>query len=89
MRFISWNVNSLRNCMKKGFYEFLVETDADIFAVQETKMQEEQKTFDFPGYHEYWFSAIKKGYSGTLILTKKDLYQLVMVLITKYWMKVE
>lgn len=72
MRFISWNVNSLRNCMKKGFYEFLVETDADIFAVQETKMQEEQKTFDFPGYHEYWFSAIKKGYSGTLILTKKE-----------------
>lgn len=72
MRFISWNVNSLRNCMKKGFYEFLVETDADIFAVQETKMQEEQKTFDFPGYHEYWFSAIRKGYSGTLILTKKE-----------------
>ncbi len=73
MRFVSWNVNSLRNCINKNnFYEFFNSVDADIFAVQETKMQEEQKTFDFPGYHEYWFSAQKKGYSGTLILTKRE-----------------
>lgn len=72
MRFISWNVNGLRACMKKGFKEFFDEMDADIFAIQETKMQEEQKEFDFNGYHEYWNSAGKKGYSGTLIYTKEE-----------------
>lgn len=70
MKFISWNVNGLRACMKKGFADFFHKIDADIFAVQETKMQEEQKDFTFPGYHEYWNSALKKGYSGTLIYAK-------------------
>ncbi|MGI6710801.1 MAG: exodeoxyribonuclease III [Bacilli bacterium] len=71
MKFISWNVNGLRAAIKKGFFDFFNKMDADIFAIQETKMQEEQKDFVFPGYHEFWSSAIKKGYSGTLILTKK------------------
>ena len=71
MKFISWNVNGLRACMNKGFEDFFKEMDADIFAVQETKMKEEQKTFDFPGYYEYWNCADKAGYSGTLVYTKK------------------
>lgn len=70
MKFISWNVNGLRACMKKGFEEFFYDMDADFFCIQETKMQEDQKTFQFKGYYEYWNSAIKKGYSGTLIYTK-------------------
>lgn len=70
MKFISWNVNGLRSAMNKGFKEFFDDMDADIFAIQETKMQEEQKEFDFPGYYEYWNCAEKKGYSGTLIYTK-------------------
>lgn len=57
--------------MNKGFKDFFMEIDADIFAIQETKMQEEQKEFAFPGYYEYWNSAQKKGYSGTLIYTKE------------------
>lgn len=71
MKFISWNVNGLRAAMKKGFENFFFEQDADIFAIQETKMQEEQKEFDFKDYHEYWNCADKKGYSGTLIYTKE------------------
>ncbi|MFA7560490.1 MAG: exodeoxyribonuclease III [Candidatus Izemoplasmatales bacterium] len=71
MNFITWNVNGLRAARKKGFDEFFNDSAADIFAIQETKMQEEQKDFDFPGYHEYWNCADKKGYSGTLIYTKK------------------
>lgn len=71
MKYISWNVNGLRAAMKKGFMSFFDEMDADIFAIQETKMQEEQKDFDFPGYHQFWSSAIKRGYSGTLILSKE------------------
>lgn len=71
MKFISWNVNGLRAASKKGFMDFFKSMDADIFAIQETKMQENQKEFDIEGYHEYWFSAIKKGYSGTLIYTKQ------------------
>ncbi|MFY9421791.1 MAG: exodeoxyribonuclease III [Bacilli bacterium] len=70
MKFISWNVNGLRAAMRKGFKDFFDEVDADIFAIQETKMQEEQKAFDFPGYYEYWNCAERKGYSGTLIYTK-------------------
>ncbi|HEY8395751.1 MAG TPA: exodeoxyribonuclease III, partial [Bacilli bacterium] len=70
MNFVSWNVNGLRAAMNKGFKDFFCDIDADIFAIQETKMQEEQKAFDFPGYHEYWNCALKKGYSGTLIYTK-------------------
>jgi exodeoxyribonuclease-3 len=71
MKFISWNVNGLRACRNKGFDEFFTNVNADIFAIQETKMQEEQKTFAFDGYYEYWNSADKKGYSGTLIYTKE------------------
>lgn len=71
MKLISWNVNGLRACMNKGFKEFMDKEDADIFCVQETKMQREQATFDFPGYEEYWNSAVKKGYSGTAVFTKE------------------
>ena len=71
MKIISWNVNGLRAVLKKGFLDFFEEIDSDIFCIQETKMQEEQANFDFPGYYEYWNSAEKKGYSGTLVLTKQ------------------
>ncbi|PAT01328.1 exodeoxyribonuclease III [Candidatus Izimaplasma bacterium ZiA1] len=70
MKFISWNVNGLRAVMKKDFENIFKELNADFFCIQETKMQEEQKTFSFDGYYEYWNDAIKKGYSGTLIYTK-------------------
>ena len=70
MKLISWNVNGLRACMNKGFQDFLVASGADIFCVQETKMQKGQAEFDFSGYEEYWNSAEKKGYSGTAIFTK-------------------
>ena len=72
MKLISWNVNGLRACMNKGFQEFLTASDADIFCVQETKMQREQAEFVFPGYHEYWNSAEKKGYSGTAVFSKEE-----------------
>lgn len=72
MKLISWNVNGLRACMNKGFADFMKEADADIFCVQETKMQREQADFVFPGYHEYWNSAEKKGYSGTAVFTKEE-----------------
>jgi len=65
----SWNVNGLRACMGKGFMDFL-RHDFDLVALQETKMQPEQANFHFPGYQGYWNSAEKKGYSGTLVLTK-------------------
>ncbi len=62
-----------RACMNKGFADFMQQADADIFCIQETKMQREQSTFEFPlGYHEYWNSAVKKGYSGTAIFTKEE-----------------
>ena len=70
MKIVSWNVNGLRAAMKKGFGDFFKQMDADIFAIQETKMQEEQKEWSFEGYEEYWNSADKKGYSGTLIYTR-------------------
>ena len=71
MKLVSWNVNGLRAVIKKGFFDFYEEVDSDIFCIQETKMQKEQADFSFPGYYEYWNSAEKKGYSGTLILTKQ------------------
>ncbi len=71
MKLISWNVNGLRAVLKKGFLYFFNEIDADIFCIQETKMQKDQADFSFPGYYEYWNQAEKKGYSGTLILTKQ------------------
>jgi exodeoxyribonuclease-3 len=70
MKFVSWNVNGLRACMKKGFMDFFNEVNADFFCIQETKMQEEQKSWEIDGYFEYWNDADKKGYSGTLIYTK-------------------
>ncbi len=72
MKFVTWNVNGLRACMSKGFDQYFLNVNADIFAIQETKMQESQKTFSFERYHEYWNSADRLGYSGTLIYTKKE-----------------
>lgn len=68
---ISWNVNGLRACMNKGFMDFLNSTNADIFCIQETKMQPEQADFSFSNYNAFWNSAEKKGYSGTLILSRQ------------------
>ncbi|CRF52673.1 Exodeoxyribonuclease III [Helicobacter ailurogastricus] len=72
MRLVSWNVNGLRACMQKGFQEFLEQSGADIFCVQETKMHPEQADFAFKGYHAFWNSAQKKGYSGVLTLSKEE-----------------
>ncbi len=72
MKFISWNVNGLRACMQKGFLDFFKEADADIFCLQETKLQAGQLELSLPGYHQYWNYAQKKGYSGTAIFTKKE-----------------
>ena len=72
MKFVSWNVNGIRACVQKGFLDFFKEADADIFCIQETKMQEGQLTLELDGYHQYWNSAVKKGYSGTAIFTKKE-----------------
>ena len=72
MKLISWNVNGLRACMQKGFMDFFNEADADIFCLQETKMQEGQLDMELPGYHQYWNYAEKKGYSGTALFTKKE-----------------
>lgn len=71
MKFISWNVNGIRSVAQKGFMDFFKEIDADIFAIQETKMQEGQLELILDGYLQYWNSAEKKGYSGTAIFTKK------------------
>ncbi|MFP4078724.1 MAG: exodeoxyribonuclease III [Bacillota bacterium] len=72
MKFVSWNTNGLRAARKKGFDDVFASFDADIFAIQETKMQENQKDFSFDGYFEYWNSALKKGYSGTLVYTRHE-----------------
>ena len=72
MKFISWNVNGLRACVNKGFEDFFNEIDADIFCVQETKLQEGQIDFAPEGYYSFWNYAEKKGYSGTAIFTKKE-----------------
>ena len=72
MKLISWNVNGLRACLGKGFLDFLTKENADIFAVQETKMQPEQMDREIPGYFCYWNSAEKKGYSGTAVFTRKE-----------------
>ena len=70
MKLVSWNVNGIRSCKKKGFLEAFKEMNADVFCIQETKMQEGQDDLEIEGYHYYINSAIKKGYSGTLIYTK-------------------
>lgn len=72
MKLISWNVNGLRACVQKGFLEYFKEADADIFCLQETKMQPGQLELELPGYHQYWNSAEKKGYSGTAVFTRKE-----------------
>lgn len=72
MKFISWNVNGIRACVTKGFLDYFKEVDADIFCLQETKLQEGQIELDLEGYHQYWNYAIKKGYSGTAIFTKQE-----------------
>ncbi len=71
MKLISWNVNGLRACMGKGFQDFFREADADIFCIQESKLQEGQIAMELEGYCQYWNYAMKKGYSGTAIFTKK------------------
>ncbi len=71
MKLISWNVNGLRACVEKGFVDIFKELDADIFCVQETKMQAGQLELDLPGYEQYYNYAEKKGYSGTAVFTKK------------------
>lgn len=75
MKFISWNVNGLRACVGKGFLDFFKEADADIFCLQETKLQAGQIDLELPGYHQYWNYAEKKGYSGTAIFTKEEALQ--------------
>lgn len=72
MKLISWNVNGLRACMGKGFLEVLDRESPDVICLQETKMQREQADFAFPGYREFWYSAEKKGYSGTAIFSKTE-----------------
>ncbi len=72
MKLISWNVNGLRACLNKGFLDFFKNVDADIFCVQETKMQEGQAELILDGYRQYWNSAEKKGYSGTAVFTKQN-----------------
>ena len=72
MKFISWNVNGLRACMNKGFEQFFNKINADIFCIQETKLQEGQIDFAPKGYHAYWNYAEKKGYSGTAVFTKTE-----------------
>lgn len=71
-KLISWNVNGLRACVEKGFLDFFKEADADIFCLQETKLQEGQISLDLPGYHQYWNYAEKKGYSGTAVFSKEE-----------------
>ena len=71
MKCISWNVNGIRACVKKGFLDFFKEADADIFCIQETKMQEGQLDLELDGYEQYWNYAVKKGYSGTAVFTKE------------------
>ncbi len=71
MKLISWNVNGIRACVGKGFLEYFHEADADIFCIQETKMQAGQLELTLEGYEQYWNYAERKGYSGTAIFTKK------------------
>ena len=72
MKLISWNVNGIRASVQKGFLDFFKEADADIFCIQESKMQEGQLELELPGYHQYWNYAERKGYSGTAIFTKQE-----------------
>ncbi|NMH70166.1 exodeoxyribonuclease III [Bacillus sp. RO3] len=71
MNLVSWNVNGIRACVKKGFLDYFQRVDADVFCLQETKLQDGQISLDLKGYHQYWNYAIRKGYSGTAVFTKK------------------
>ncbi|MBQ2062779.1 MAG: exodeoxyribonuclease III [Oscillospiraceae bacterium] len=72
MKLASWNVNGLRSCLTKGFLDYVRDEDPDVICLQETKLQPDQAVFDLPGYHRYFNSADKKGYSGTAVLTKTE-----------------
>ena len=72
MKIVSWNVNGLRACLQKGFLDFFNAVDADIFCIQETKMQPGQAEVELPGYQQFWYSAEKKGYSGTAVFTRVE-----------------
>ena len=71
-RFVSWNVNGLRDCMEKGFMDAFRQLDADVFCLQETKLQQGQITLDLPGYYQFWNYAEKKGYSGTDVFSREE-----------------
>ena len=71
-RFVSWNVNGLRACMEKGFMDAFRQLDADVFCLQETKLQQGQITLDLPGYYQFWNYAEKKGYSGTAVFSREE-----------------
>lgn len=72
MKLVSWNVNGIRACVKKGFLDYFNSVDADIFSIQETKCQDGQISLELDGYHQYWNYAERKGYSGTAVFTKKE-----------------
>ena len=72
MKFISWNVNGFRACLEKGFWDYFQLLNADFFCLQETKMQPHQMEVELPGYYQYWYSAEKKGYSGTAVFAKQE-----------------
>src|SRR4051794_28834672 len=72
MKLVSWNVNGIRACVRKGFLDYFQQVDADIFCIQETKLQENQISLELEGYHQYWNYAERKGYSGTAIFSKKE-----------------
>ena len=72
MKFVSWNVNGLRACIQKGFYDYFQASGADVFCLQETKMQPGQAEIETPGYLQFWNSAVKKGYSGTAVFTRRE-----------------
>ncbi|HAS75013.1 MAG TPA: exodeoxyribonuclease III [Clostridiales bacterium UBA8960] len=72
MKFVNWNVNGIRACVKKGFMDYFSASDADFFCLQETKLQEGQIELELPEYHQYWNYAVRKGYSGTAIFTKHE-----------------
>ena len=71
MKLVSWNVNGIRACVKKGFLDYFQKVDADIFCIQETKLQENQIELNLEGYHQFWNYAERKGYSGTAVFTKE------------------
>lgn len=72
MKFVSWNVNGIRACVQKGFEDVFQQLDADVFCIQESKMQEGQLALETPGYYQYWNYAKRKGYSGTAVFSKKE-----------------